>query len=776
MKRIKYIAKNELYSLFYSPIAWLLMILFLILTSTDYIGVMDAYLRGFIRGGQDLRGIHELTNLFLNDRLFGYFPKIITNLYMIFPLITMGLVSREVNNGTIRLLYSSPVTVSEVVLGKYLAVTAFCLALIILTGFTLLFFPVTITHPAISQMISALFGLFLVMSCYAAIGLFVSSLTTYQAVAAIVTLVLFGALNIIDSFFNNIDFLRDITYYLKFQNKSANFIKGFLNSRDLIYFLIVITAFLCFTIIRIENQRLSISRGKKFSRYAVVIVSAWLVGYVTSLPGMTVYYDSTRDGLYTISEPTRKTLAKLNDGELKVTAYANLMQGGYKFYPGEQNKVKADVWEPYIRFKPDIHIDFKYYYNNPDNSWIEAFPGKSLSGIAKEMAKYEKQPFKLFMSPKQVGKEVDIEKEENRNFFVLEYKGRKTILRTFDDPIFWPDENQISAAINRLVGVVPKIYFLTGEMERGPYSLTERNYESFISQRGARFALVNEGYDVDTISLTTRKMPTDGVALVVADPRTALSPVVIQKINAYIASGGNLMILAEPDRKELLAPILDTLGVCLRKGLLIQPSDKYSSDDIFPYLSSTAAALSPQLSRSLKWQVVYYGDTLHKVIMPGAAALTYKEKNGFTIKPLLFTDSSLSWNRMTTIDKDSLQTKVGLLSSDERGCFATSILLQRQINGRDQRIIVTGDADYFTDPFIRGREGVLTYNRDFAFWGFGYFTYGLFPPNTLRPEDLDNAYKIGLKGRDIQKVILYYIIPTLLGLAGSIILIRRKKK
>lgn len=144
MKRIKYIAKNELYSLFYSPIAWLLMILFLILTSTDYIGVMDAYLRGFMRGGPDLRGIHELTNLFISDRFFGYFPKIITNLYMIFPLITMGLISREVNNGTIKLLYSSPVSVTEVVLGKYFAITIFSLTLISLTGVTLMFFPVTI--------------------------------------------------------------------------------------------------------------------------------------------------------------------------------------------------------------------------------------------------------------------------------------------------------------------------------------------------------------------------------------------------------------------------------------------------------------------------------------------------------------------------------------------------------------------------------------------------------------------------------------------------------
>ncbi len=106
--------------------------------------------------------------------------------------------------------------------------------------------------------------------------------------------------------------------------------------------------------------------------------------------------------------------------------------------------------------------------------------------------------------------------------------------------------------------------------------------------------------------------------------------------------------------------------------MLVQPSKKYASDWVFAYLTDTAKLFSPVFDQFLKNQAKYWGDTLFRVVMGGTNALTYKEKDGFHIEPLLVSDKNLSWNRIQPISNDSLQLKVTSLPDDERG----SLLLQ----------------------------------------------------------------------------------------------------
>src|SRR5688572_6975995 len=118
MKKIFFIARNELYALFFSPIAWILMILFVVMTSSDYFPNFEYAVGQFERGGESLRRMQNLTMLLTSHPSLGYFYGVIKNLYVFLPLITMGLISRETSSGTIRLLYSSPVRIRELVLGK----------------------------------------------------------------------------------------------------------------------------------------------------------------------------------------------------------------------------------------------------------------------------------------------------------------------------------------------------------------------------------------------------------------------------------------------------------------------------------------------------------------------------------------------------------------------------------------------------------------------------------------------------------------------------------
>src|SRR5689334_21558985 len=119
------VAKAELKTLFYSPIAWFLLIIFFIQAGIIYFGQLDPIAR---MQGSGVELSYSLTNaIFYGNR--GVFNSVVQNIYLYLPLLTMGLISREMCSGTIRLLYSSPINVSSIVLGKFLAIMVLSLLL-----------------------------------------------------------------------------------------------------------------------------------------------------------------------------------------------------------------------------------------------------------------------------------------------------------------------------------------------------------------------------------------------------------------------------------------------------------------------------------------------------------------------------------------------------------------------------------------------------------------------------------------------------------------------
>lgn len=118
----------------------------------------------------------------------GLFPNMLVHLYLYIPLLTMGLMSREYSSGSIKLLYSSPVSSIQIIFGKFLSMMIYSL---ILVGILFLFVGFTAWNvPSfdMSLALSGLLGIYLVICSYAAIGLFMSCLTSYQVVAAVATL------------------------------------------------------------------------------------------------------------------------------------------------------------------------------------------------------------------------------------------------------------------------------------------------------------------------------------------------------------------------------------------------------------------------------------------------------------------------------------------------------------------------------------------------------------------------------------------------------------
>ncbi len=327
MKTTARIARLELSTLFYSPIAWFLLTIFLFQCGLEYISQVENYLTV-----QEM-GSYPKYLVFLTEKMFsppfGMFPKIMDKLYLYLPLLTMGMMSREISSGTIKLLYSSPVKIRSIIFGKYLALMAYNLLLTIMLGIITIAAFIHIRIADYGILVSGLFAMYLLLCAYSAIGLFMSCLTSYQVVAAISTLVLFAVLNYIGTIWQDIDFVRDLTYFLSISGRTEKMLLGLISTNDVIYFGVIVYIFLSLSILKLKAARESGSALINAGKYLAVIISALAIGYVTSLPALRGYYDATATKTNTLTANTRRIIQEMKESPLEVTTYVNLLDRRY---------------------------------------------------------------------------------------------------------------------------------------------------------------------------------------------------------------------------------------------------------------------------------------------------------------------------------------------------------------------------------------------------------------------------------------------------------------
>jgi ABC-2 type transport system permease protein len=417
------------------------------------------------------------------------------------------------------------------------------------------------------------------LCAYSAIGLFMSSLTSYQIVAAVSTFVMIGVLSYIGTLWQRMDFVRDLTYFLSLSGRTHHMLKGLITTKDVIYFIVIVYMFLGFTIYKLQSGRETKAWYVSAGRYTAIVVSALVIGYITSRPSLIGYWDTTANQDNTLTPNAQRIIKELGDDKLTITVYSNFLDNYWFFGLPEQRNKYLERWEPYVRFKPDIDFNYVNYYDRPlalGYDLFKAYKGKTIRQIAEQRAKAEDLKMSMFETPEQIQMEIDLKPEMNRFVMKLTYKDRSTFLRIFNDQMVWPSEAEVSAAFKRLLKAkIPVIAFVTGDGERNTGKKGDREYKGLTTDKVFRYALINQGFDIDTISLSTRDIPDNITALVIADPQSELSAANIQKIQAYMAKGGNLLIAGEPGRQQMLNPLLETLGVQLTNGMLEQESEDY---------------------------------------------------------------------------------------------------------------------------------------------------------------------------------------------------------
>ena len=172
MKTTLRIAAAELRYLFCSPVAWLILVIFSVQVGLSF---ADAFMQQVQYAGMGYSLWQVTSSIFTGWR--GIFPTYLPNLYLYIPLLTMGLMSREYSSGSIKLLFSSPINDKQIILGKYLSVLVYNLVLIIPLLIITVFCGITIENADVPLILTGVLGIYLLISAYAAIGLFMSSIT-----------------------------------------------------------------------------------------------------------------------------------------------------------------------------------------------------------------------------------------------------------------------------------------------------------------------------------------------------------------------------------------------------------------------------------------------------------------------------------------------------------------------------------------------------------------------------------------------------------------------
>ncbi len=248
---ITVIAGRELRSLFLSPLAWSILAVVQVILAYLYLSQIDFFLQLQPR----LAGVAEAPGItaIIVAPLFGNAAVV---LLLVVPLLTMRLVSEERRNQTLSLLFSAPLSMTEIILGKFVGLMVFLLVqlllislmpLALLAGGTLDF----------GVLAAAVLGLLLLLGSFAALGLFMSTLTAQPVVAAVGGFGLLLLLWIIDWAGSGRDGAAASLFgYLSLVRHYEPLLKGVCSSTDIIYFLLFMTTFLVLAIQRLDASRL----------------------------------------------------------------------------------------------------------------------------------------------------------------------------------------------------------------------------------------------------------------------------------------------------------------------------------------------------------------------------------------------------------------------------------------------------------------------------------------------------------------------------------------
>jgi len=239
MRNVLTLMRRELGAYFVSPLAYVILTCVLFITGLFFYGMVDAYSRYSIQlaGNPMYAGQLNLHDFVIR----GFYSTFGFIMLFVAPMISMRILAEERRQGTAEMLLTSPVSTAQLVIGKYLGALSFGFILLLLSFYLPLFLFIMGARPEAGSLAAACLGTLLLIGALLSIGIFCSSLTSNQIVAAIISFV-------ICLFFWVVGFLgemvgegpseySDFLKALSLNERFDDFLKGVVDTGSVIFFL-----------------------------------------------------------------------------------------------------------------------------------------------------------------------------------------------------------------------------------------------------------------------------------------------------------------------------------------------------------------------------------------------------------------------------------------------------------------------------------------------------------------------------------------------------------
>ncbi len=256
MRNILLVFKKEVKSYFSSPVAYVVIAMFLIITGYLFYGLFAYFSTISFQAQIDPALARQARLLNITESVIRPLFGIISMIILIMtPLLTMRLFSEEKKTGTIELLLTYPITDLQVIVGKFFACMFVLLVMLVLS----FIFPGLVIYfgePEIGPIVSGYMGLILLGASFVSFGIFASSLTENQIIAATIS---FGVLFLFWMLGLSIPFvgpaLGKFIDYISITHHLESFAKGVIDTEDIIYYTVFTLLFLFLTLRTLESHR-----------------------------------------------------------------------------------------------------------------------------------------------------------------------------------------------------------------------------------------------------------------------------------------------------------------------------------------------------------------------------------------------------------------------------------------------------------------------------------------------------------------------------------------
>ena len=656
MKNIKAIFKREFKAYFDSPVAYVFLVAFLVLIGFMTFGVAMFYERRQA----------DLTPFFF------WHPWVYL---LLVPAATMGTWADERRNGTAELLLTLPITVTQALVGKFLAAWAFISIGLALT------FPVAITAgylgaPDWGVVVCGYLGSFLMAGAAAAVGVFASTLSRASVIGFVVSLALVFALMIVgfdpvttavanwgvpSAIVNGLSSCSLLTHFEALR-------RGVLDLADVGYYLGMIV-FMLAAAKTVTDGRRGASKGAA----GLVLLAAIVVAADVILANLPLRADLTAERFYTLSDGSKAVLSKLEqDVTLKyyVSSSSADMPMQLKTYAARvQNLLKE-----YERAAGG-HVVLEAYDPKPDSDaeeWAQRY------GI-------EPQTVNPFGSPIYFGvvavcgdNEQTLAQLSPRTESTLEYDVTRLVTR-----VAWPEKP--------VVGVMTSLLDVLGGGQMNPMMMQmgQRPPEGW-----AAFAELGKDYEVRTVATDVASIDDDVKTLVLLHAKD-LNEKTLFAIDQFVIRGGRLIACVDPfsamdmlaqrqqqnpmmmqmggqDGPSTLGKLFDAWGVTFDTSKVVADlaaATKLNTGN--GRAEENPAFLSLGAKNMAKGDLLVSG--LTQVMFPFAGSFSFAKKDGLSFEPLVLSSAEDA----CLVDRQSAQFGMGAMRKELKPSGAQYTLAAR---------------------------------------------------------------------------------------------------